>query len=718
MAAAGPGRDRDRRRLRMLLAVLFVALAVPTAAVIWQAYSRLKWEAFHQYRSQAEELTRRIDRGLAERVAQAGARRFDDYAFVTIGGDPAAGILQRSALSAYPVEPQVPGLIGYFQVDAEGAFSTPLLPPEGTDPAAVGIGAEEYRGRVALTGEIQGILADNSLVGDRNIGVASADTPAIREEASRERDAAPPAAEDKDLGHAGERAGFEAPARQRTDATFSQQAFDQLSAAAPGEQSAADKEAPAAAPPARADGRANVYGKVQDLQLDDALNRKSEVLEESEAGTGATRADMTAPSAGTDRSRRLEKAALPESLPPMAEVVDDEPADAREVRITTFESEVDPFEFSLLDSGHFVLFRKVWRDGDRYIQGALIEQHAFLGEAIESAFRATALSGMSDLAVGYRDDVIGLVSSGMQARYSDASGMQGALLYRSRLSAPLDALELIFSISRMPSGPGAAVLGWTTLLLAAVFIGGFLALYRLGLGQIMLARQQQDFVSAVSHELKTPLTSIRMYGEMLKEGWVDDARRRQYYEYIHDESERLTRLIENVLRLSSITRSGPDLDLQPSSVGALLDHLQSKIANQVEHAGFELEFLADEDARSTEILVDEDGFVQILINLVDNAIKFSKKAGANRIEIGAALEGARRLRFSVRDYGPGVPRDQMKKIFRLFYRSESELTRETVGTGIGLAIVHQLATAMSGKVDVLNRDPGAEFRVSFPVRSV
>jgi signal transduction histidine kinase len=64
-----------------------------------------------------------------------------------------------------------------------------------------------------------------------------------------------------------------------------------------------------------------------------------------------------------------------------------------------------------------------------------------------------------------------------------------------------------------------------------------------------------------------------------------------------------------------------------------------------------------------------------------------------------------------------VPRDQMKKIFRLFYRTESELTRETVGTGIGLAIVHQLATAMSGRVDVVNRDPGAEFRVSFPIAS-
>ena len=71
--------------------------------------------------------------------------------------------------------------------------------------------------------------------------------------------------------------------------------------------------------------------------------------------------------------------------------------------------------------------------------------------------------------------------------------------------------------------------------------------------------------------------------------------------------------------------------------------------------------------------------------------------------------------FSVRDYGPGIPRDQMKSIFQLFYRSESELIRETVGTGIGLAIVHQLTVAMSGLVDVVNAKPGAEFRFRFAI---
>ena len=73
--------------------------------------------------------------------------------------------------------------------------------------------------------------------------------------------------------------------------------------------------------------------------------------------------------------------------------------------------------------------------------------------------------------------------------------------------------------------------------------------------------------------------------------------------------------------------------------------------------------------------------------------------------------------FTVRDYGPGVPKAQMKKIFELFYRAENELTRETVGTGIGLALVRQLATAMGGRVDVRNCEPGAEFRLEFPPQS-
>ena len=124
------------------------------------------------------------------------------------------------------------------------------------------------------------------------------------------------------------------------------------------------------------------------------------------------------------------------------------------------------------------------------------------------------------------------------------------------------------------------------------------------------------------------------------------------------------------------------------------------------------------DAKVKEIVaeqlnVDLDWFIQIFINLVDNAIKFSTKATEKRLEINCRLMQDGSIQFSLRDYGPGIAADQMKKIFTLFYRSENELTRETVGTGIGLALVQQLVNTMRGDIDVVNCDPGAEFRIRF-----
>ena len=113
------------------------------------------------------------------------------------------------------------------------------------------------------------------------------------------------------------------------------------------------------------------------------------------------------------------------------------------------------------------------------------------------------------------------------------------------------------------------------------------------------------------------------------------------------------------------------------------------------------------------IQIDTDWFLQIFINLVDNAVKFSANAESRCVDIDYRKLRDGRIEFSVRDYGPGIAPDQMKKIFRLFYRSENELTRETVGTGIGLALVQQLASAMQAEVDVVNCEPGAEFRLRF-----
>ncbi len=668
----------DQGRLKRLLVLFFLALAIPTGALIWQAYSQLKWEAFHQYRGMAEELTSRIDASLIERINAAEARSFADYTFLVVSGDPSANFVQRSPLSALPVSQDLPGVIGYFQVGTQGEFSTPLLPQSNSEPATFGIGAAEYVQRLQLSRQIQSILSDNRLVQNQPTGLRQdVDGMAARPGTPREQAA-------------------------QQDEVYSQTIFDVLSS-----------------PKKKVDDQDTV-GKVAGLELDPAYERKSEGAEEE---LQEVRARDKPSIAAAGRSKRKEQSALAESEPveslPAARAPVANLAATVDLRISTFESEIDPLEFSLLDSGHFVLFRKVWRDGKRYIQGLLINQQTFVQQAFDNQFQDTGLSTMSNLIVAYQGGVLHTFAGN---RYSDYPGssqtFDGALLYRSRLAAPLNSLELIYSINGLPPGPGATVLGWVTLVLAIVFLGGFYTVYRLGVSQINLARQQQDFVSAVSHELKTPLTSIRMYGEMLKEGWVEPEKQQQYYEYIHDESERLTRLISNVLQLAKITRNEPQFDLKPVRVGELMNRIKAKTSSQVQGAGFVLEFHTDQQADKASINIDEDCFAQIVINLIDNAIKFSKDAEKKRIEISSKLSNENTVIIAVRDFGPGVPKDQMKKIFQLFYRSESELTRETVGTGIGLAIVHQLSQAMDGKVDVINKQPGAEFRVSFPVAVV
>jgi len=347
------------------------------------------------------------------------------------------------------------------------------------------------------------------------------------------------------------------------------------------------------------------------------------------------------------------------------------------------------------------------------VQGALLDREVFVATAVEMPYRASSVGGASHLNVLFQGRVLDSFAADAGAYSSAAGDLAGTVLYRARLSPPFGDVELAFLVDALPRAPGTGLLAWIAVTIAAVLVAGFYLMYRFGAGQMRLARQQQDFVSAVSHELKTPLTSIRMYGEMLKSGWTDEAKRQTYYDYIHSESERLSRLIENVLQLARLTRNTQRFDLKSVPVAELMDVARSKVATQVERAGFEL--VARNDApEGTSVVVDLDCAAQIFINLVDNALKFSAGAAVKKVEITARRNSDGTVLLTVRDYGPGVPKAQLKKIFELFYRAENELTRETVGTGIGLALVRQLAAAMGARVDARNCEPGAEFRVEFP----
>jgi len=606
--------------------------------LVYQADGQLKSEAFYQQRLLAEELSDRIDARVRGLIAVEEARSLTDYRFLVLQGDVRAKFLQRSPLSQFPVDASISGLLAYFQIDADGSFSTPLL-PLGADPAAYGVTPDEAAKRKALEARVHALLVNASEgVASSMIRLAAAPSPkAERAEA--------PAAVSRDAESDDE--------KKRSDKdNAAQSVFDRLSAERPSLGTLSKQAAPEASRAARKE-QANVPAVEQ-------------------AAGGAIASNT----------------------------------------IRTFEGELDPFVFRKLNSEHFVLFRKVWLDGQRLIQGAVIARGEFVDGMIAGPFRETALSQTSGLVVAYRGETVASLGASGQTTYSDTPVVREPL-YRTALPAPLGDVELLFDVTRLPVGPGGRIIGWATLVLAIVLCIGFVVVYLFGAAQIDLSRQQQDFVSAVSHELKTPLTSIRMYGEILQAGWASEEKKKTYYDFIFHESERLSRLIANVLRLARLTRNGDALDLKRVTCGELLDLVESKVSSQVEQAGFRLDVGRDPGAANAAIIVDADSFVQVVINLVDNALKFSARAPHKVIEIGWRVERDR-VRFDVRDHGPGIESRHLKRIFKLFYRGEDELTRETPGTGIGLALVQELTDAMGGTVEVQMCNPGARFSVVFP----
>lgn len=693
----------NTRRLKALLLLLFVALAIPTGVLVFQAYGQLKWEAFHQHQQLAREFVLRIDRQFKQLIQREENRSFTDYAFLNVTGSDDSKFLQRSPLSGFPLDSQVPGILGYFQVDARGALATPTVPL--SDASRYGIAAQELRQRVALESQIEEILSQNRLV---KKSAQSRERAESMQELLQHPQDVPAVAEIEVFAEEMAVASMPAfaPSESMDASVQGQLVFDQLKSR---------KSAPL-----QLDSAAGL-GRVDDLKLEDRyevasalqLERQNEA-KKRKLGKQARRETAVLPETapGSRYSSDLDSVAAVDGETEVTGLLQKQQA----IRIRTFETEVEPMEFSLLDSGHFVLFRRVWRDGERYIQGLLIEPQLLLDGFIASAFDESVLSSMSDLVIAYQENVIAIYDADYASEYLPMKqNKDSELLYEARLIAPFSDLQLIFSLARLPVGAGSQIIIWTALILGLVLVGGFLLLYRLGAGAIALGQQQQDFVSAVSHELKTPLTSIRMYGEMLREGWADEARKKSYYDFICNESERLSRLINNVLHLARMTRNEHKPSLEDTNLDTLLNDLRPKLESQLENAGFRLELNCSEPALASKLHIDSDWLTQILINLVDNAIKFSANAEDKIVQITISLLQDKSMQICVRDFGPGVAKDQMKKIFKLFYRSENELTRETVGTGIGLALVHQLVSGMGGEVDLVNCEPGVEFRLRFPV---
>src|SRR5262245_52492347 len=230
--------------------------------------------------------------------------------------------------------------------------------------------------------------------------------------------------------------------------------------------------------------------------------------------------------------------------------------------------------------------------------------------------------------------------------------------------------------------------------------------------ELRLSRLKSDFVANVSHELKTPLALIRLYAETLELRRVpSEDRKSEYYRVIGKESRRLTQLINNILDFSRIEAGRREYRMVPSDIGAVVRDVVESYRFAIEKLGFSLGLRVADDLPPLEL--DPEAMSQALINLLNNAIKYSPEQKA--IEVAVRREGERVL-LSVSDRGIGIPRSEQRRIFEKFYRVETSLVHTTKGSGLGLALVQHITEAHGGRVELVSAPgEGSTFTLSLPV---
>jgi signal transduction histidine kinase len=250
------------------------------------------------------------------------------------------------------------------------------------------------------------------------------------------------------------------------------------------------------------------------------------------------------------------------------------------------------------------------------------------------------------------------------------------------------------------------------ILIAGILIFGLILTIRSLTREMELSRMKSDFVSTVSHEFKSPLTSIRQIAEMLHAGRVPSEKRRQkYYDVLLEQSERLSLLTENILSFAKMEEGKREFVFEKVDLTTLLQNIVSATQDRLGSAGIRLE--AEIEESLSPLLADSSALTQAVNNLIDNAVKYS---GESKKVIVRAFNEERSVVIQVVDFGLGIQKDDMDKIFDRFYRGGDELTRTVKGSGLGLTLVKQIVEAHRGSIQVESEPgKGSVFTMKLPL---
>jgi signal transduction histidine kinase/tetratricopeptide (TPR) repeat protein len=242
-------------------------------------------------------------------------------------------------------------------------------------------------------------------------------------------------------------------------------------------------------------------------------------------------------------------------------------------------------------------------------------------------------------------------------------------------------------------------------------LGLFFTLYVTN-NELSLAKMRSNFITTVTHEFKSPLTSIRQMAEMLEGGRVPSRERQQkYFGAMVQESERLSHLIDNILDFSRMEAGMKEFHFEKDNLACMTEEMVQSFQSHLADKGFQIDFKSQESIPDS--FFDRNAIKQVIQNLMDNACKYS--GNSKKIEVKVASSESD-VTLSVRDFGIGIRKDEQDKIFSQFYRAGDELSQQVKGSGIGLTIVKQIVDAHKGHI-ILMSEPGngSEFRIVLPL---
>lgn len=644
------------KKLKLLILIFSLALSIPLAYFVLKTYRGLAQEEVATLSYFAQTLFDEMEQTLAVMVQKEESRAIDEYNFLISPSSRQreAGEMQPSPLSQPSGDNFV---LGYFQNNPDGSFQTPL----------VGSGGKIPSGRSNIVAELKNA---NQLFNRKRV----TDTDRIQ---SRPAEIV---AEKK----AKQKAGL---ADKYLDSSRSQRSREYL-----GQKEKRVEQI-------TIDQAANIAKQEQPRLMSSAstADESQDRKDDRYLTKGRTAGKAMAPKKSGALSSLLEEAE--NDLAP-APASDTDPA-------ANYQVEVAPLQAVFLSDARIFIFRRIMINNQIYRQGFVLQVNAFLNHLAQTYFLTQPMARFTGLRLSVIDQgrETEAVESGLIAKNPDF------ILIRS-FPSPFSFLEATLTCQQIPRSAGRKTLTVMLVVLAVIVLMGLFAIYQSTRTIVDLSERRSQFVSSVTHELKTPLTNIRMYIEMLEQGIARTAEREQeYYRILDSEGARLSRLINNVLELSKLEQKQRHIDLQTGTLEDVITEVQAVMAEKIKQEGY---VLTAEAGQIGFLKYDREVMLQVLINLIENSMKFGKSAPQREISIRTRRDEDG-VKIMVSDTGPGIPRQDLKKVFEDFYRVETSLTRTTRGTGIGLSLVKKFVRLMGGYVTAANNEgPGCTITITLP----